>query len=387
MRIFHFSESAFHHLPEEEDYTSVRVSLPNRYYDPKIGADLYHRYLDEWLIADDLGLDVMINEHHQTPTCVDPAAPLLLSILARQSKKARLLILGNPIANRNQPVRVAEEMAMIDVISRGRLECGFVRSVPYEVPAANSNPNRMTERMYEALDLIKAAWTHHDGPFSFEGRFHHHRMVNIWPRPWQQPHPPIWISSTSPEGSMRVGEGGYTIGCFHMGFDGTRQVFANYRKGWAKAGRPGPVPEDRLGYSALMYVGDTDAEGRAGAQKLLWYLSHNKLPIYFKNPPGYNSLDANVKAMRTGKVGTREQGFVPDLDHEIENGTVFCGNPDTVYKQIKKFYDHVGGFGHLLSMGQAGFLEHDETVKSIKLQARELAPRLAELKLTAQAAE
>ena len=96
-----------------------------------MGADLYHRYLDEWLIADDLGLDIMINEHHQTPTCVDPAAPLLLSILARQSKKARLLILGNPIANRNQPVRVAEEMAMIDVISRGRLECGFVRSVPY----------------------------------------------------------------------------------------------------------------------------------------------------------------------------------------------------------------------------------------------------------------
>ena len=387
MRIFHFSEGAFHHLPDEEDYTSVRVSLPNRYYDPKIGADLYHRFLDEWLLADDLGLDIMVNEHHQTPTCVDPAAPLLLSILARQSKKARLLILGNPIANRNQPVRVAEEMAMIDVISRGRLECGFVRSVPYEVPAANSNPNRMTERMYEALDLIKAAWTHHDGPFSFEGRFHHHRMVNIWPRPWQQPHPPIWISSTSPDGSARVGENGYTIGCFHMGFEGTRQVFGNYRKGWANAGRPGPVPEDRLAYSALMYVGDTEEEGRKGAQKLLWYLSHNKLPIYFKNPPGYNSLDANVKAMRTGKIGQREQGFVPDLDHEIETGTVFCGTPDTVYKQIEKFYNHVGGFGHLLSMGQAGFLEHDETVKSIKLQAKELAPRLKELKLTAQAAE
>ena len=387
MRIFHFSEGAFHHLPEEEDYTSVRVSLPNRYYDPKIGADLYHRYLDEWLLADDLGLDVMVNEHHQTPTCVDPAAPLLLSILARQSKKARLLILGNPIANRNQPVRVAEEMAMIDVISRGRLECGFVRSVPYEVPAANSQPNRMTERMYEALDLIKAAWTHHDGPFSFEGRFHHHRMVNIWPRPYQQPHPPIWISSTSPEGSARVGEGGYTIGCFHMGFEGTRQVFNNYRKGWVKGGHTGPVPEERLGYSALMYVGDTDDEGRKGAQKLLWYLSHNKLPIYFKNPPGYNSLDANVKAMRTGKVGTREQGFVPDLDHEIEAGTVFCGNPDTVFKQIEAFYNHVGGFGHLLSMGQAGFLDGPETVKSIKLQAKELAPRLAALRLKQVAAE
>jgi alkanesulfonate monooxygenase SsuD/methylene tetrahydromethanopterin reductase-like flavin-dependent oxidoreductase (luciferase family) len=387
MRMFHFSEGAFHHLPDEDKYESVRVSLPNSYYDPKLGAELYHRYLDEWLIADDLGLDIMVNEHHQTPTCVDPAAPILLGILARQTKNARLLILGNPIANRNQPVRVAEEMAMIDVISRGRLECGFVRSVPYEIPAANSNPVRMNERMYEALDLIKAAWTHHDGPFSFEGRFFHHRCVNIWPRPYQQPHPPIWISSTSPEGAARVGEGGYVIGCFHTGYDGTRQVFDYYRQGWAKAGRKGPVPEDRLGYSALMYVGDTDEEGRAGAKKLLWYLSHNKLPVHYKNPPGYNSLDANIKALRTGKVGTREQGFVPDLDHEIETGTVFCGNPDTVYKQIKKFYDHVGGFGHLLSMGQAGFLEHEETVKGLKIFAKKVYPRLKELKVTREAAE
>ena len=110
----------------------------------------------------------------------------------------------------------------------------------------------MTERMYEVFHLIKAAWIHHDGPFSFEGRFHHHRMVNIWPRPWQQPHPLIWISSTSPEGAIRVGEGGYTIGCFHTGFDGARGVFNYDRKGWTKAGRPGPAPEDRLGYSALI---------------------------------------------------------------------------------------------------------------------------------------
>ena len=387
MRLFHFSEGAYHHIPDEDHYESVRVTIPNKFYDPRTGADLYHRYLDEWCIADDEGLDIMVNEHHQSPTCVDPAAPILLGILARQTRKARLLILGNPVANRNQPVRVAEEMAMVDVISRGRLECGFVKSVPYEVAPANSNPVRMTERMYEAIDLIKAAWTHHDGPFSFEGRFFHHRCVNIWPRPFQQPHPPIWVSSTSPEGAFRVGEQGYTIGTFHTGFEGTKKVFESYRAGWAKAGRKGPVPEDRLGYSALVYCGDTDEEGRAGAQKLLWYLSHNKLPVHFKNPPGYNSLDANVKALRTGKVGTREQGFVPDLDHEIATGTVFCGTPDTVYKQIKAFYDYVGGFGHLLSMGQAGFLDYDESVKSIRLLGREVNPRLKELQLTMQAAE
>ena len=84
---------------------------------------------------------------------------------------------------------------MVDVLSRGRVECGFVRSVPYEIAAGNSNPVRLRERMYEALDLIVRARTTQDGPFSFEGQYYHHRMVNIWPRPYQQPHPPIWIPS------------------------------------------------------------------------------------------------------------------------------------------------------------------------------------------------
>jgi alkanesulfonate monooxygenase SsuD/methylene tetrahydromethanopterin reductase-like flavin-dependent oxidoreductase (luciferase family) len=133
MRAWHFSENAYPYLPPADTYPSIRVTLPNRIYHPAKGSDLYHRYIDEWLIAEDEGVDIMLNERHQTATCVDPAAPLVLAILARLSTKARLLILGNPIANRRQPVRVAEEMAMIDVISKGRLEAGFVRGVPYEI--------------------------------------------------------------------------------------------------------------------------------------------------------------------------------------------------------------------------------------------------------------
>ncbi len=140
MQAWHFSENAYPYLPDESTFDSIRVTLPNKYYDPKIGADLYHRYIDEWLIAEELGIEIMANEHHQTATCVDPAVPIVMGILARETKTARLLILGNPIANRNQPVRVAEEMAMIDVISRGRLELGFVRGVPYEISAGTSIP-------------------------------------------------------------------------------------------------------------------------------------------------------------------------------------------------------------------------------------------------------
>ncbi len=133
MKAWHFSETAYPYLPPSDEFESIRVSLPNRIYDPQKGAALYDRYIQEWQIAEEEGVEIMLNEHHQTATCVDPGAPLMLAALARVTSKARLLILGNPIANRRQPVRVAEEMALIDVLSHGRLEAGFVRGVPYEI--------------------------------------------------------------------------------------------------------------------------------------------------------------------------------------------------------------------------------------------------------------
>ena len=184
MKIWHFSETAYPYLPDPAGYESVRVDLPNRYYDPEKGAALFDRFIEEWRIAEAEGLEIMLNEHHQTPTCVDPAGPLLLTALARVTKTARLLILGNPVANRRQPVRIAEEMAFADILSHGRIEVGFVRGVPYEISPANSNPVYSNERQWEAIDLILKAFTSHDGPFSHEGRFFHARRVNIWPRPY-----------------------------------------------------------------------------------------------------------------------------------------------------------------------------------------------------------
>src|SRR4030095_4414342 len=109
MRAWFFSENAYHLLPDAREYDSIRVQLPNRFYDPKIGADLYHRFIDEWKTAEDLGLRIMVNEHHQTATNLTRGGPIVMGILARETRSARLLILGNPIANRREPVRVAEE--------------------------------------------------------------------------------------------------------------------------------------------------------------------------------------------------------------------------------------------------------------------------------------
>ena len=149
MKVYSFSEQSY---PDAwfEDAESLRVNLPNGHCDPEVAARLYNRYLDEWMLADELGLNIIVNEHHATATCMSASVHLTLAILARQTKRARLLGLGTPIANRNDPLRVAEEMSIIDVISRGRLEMGFIKGVPYEIVPANAKPVHVMDRLGSA---------------------------------------------------------------------------------------------------------------------------------------------------------------------------------------------------------------------------------------------
>lgn len=377
MQTWFFTEDAYPYLPDAETYRSIRVNLPNKHYDPEKGADLYDMYLDLWCAADELGLEIMVNEHHQTATCVVPAAPIMLGILARQTSRARLLILGNPIANRTQPIRVAEEMAMIDVISRGRLECGFVRSVPYEAAPANMLPFRGPERLWEAHDMIVKAWTTHDGPFNFEGRWFQSRQINIWPRPYQQPHPPIWITIGSAGSAVPVAQHGHTAAVFLAGYPRIREIYDGYRKAYQTA--HGTVtPLDRLAYCALVYVGDSAKTARDGAEKVLWYMTSNKVPLEWSNPPGYHppAVAAQIMSGQRGGAGLPLQ---PKLEEQMARGNVFAGTPDQVFAQIKRLWEYAGGFGHLLMMGQAGFLSYDETLASMRLFTDEVYPRLKEL--------
>jgi|TARA_B100000809_G_scaffold60259_1_gene56805 alkanesulfonate monooxygenase SsuD/methylene tetrahydromethanopterin reductase-like flavin-dependent oxidoreductase (luciferase family) len=377
MKTWFFTEDAYPNLPDEENYESVRVNLPNKHFDPVLGADLYNMYLDMWGAADEMGLEIMLNEHHQTATCVLPAAPIALGVLARETKKARLLILGNPIVNRKQPIRVAEEMAYIDVLSRGRLDCGFVRGVPYEIAPANAYPYRGSEKLWEAHDLIMKAWTHHDGPFNFEGRWFHARQVNIWPRPYQQPHPPVWVTMGSAGSAAQVAQRKHIGAVFLAGYPGIRRLFDGYREGFLQAhGEEAPL--DRLAYAAIVCVGENEKEAENGTEKLLWYIRSNKVAPQFNNPPGYHppAVSANIiRGPRPGEPDRRD----PRLETQKARGNVFSGTPDQVFQQIKNFWEYSGGFGHLLMMGQAGFMTYDETLKSMKLFTEEVYPRLKEL--------
>ncbi len=376
MESWYFTEMPYPHLPALDKLDNMRVAIPNRLYDPRLGADLYHRYLDEYLEADDVGLNLMVNEHHQTATCLDTCAPLNLAILARQSKKGRLLILGNPVANRGDPVRIAEEMAMIDVISRGRLEAGFVRGVPYEIPAANTNPTQTLERVWEGIDLVTRAWTSHDEPFNYEGRFFHRRIVNVWPRPWQQPHPMIWVTGSSDLPNIRkVASHGFTFATFLQPHQKVKEMFDAYRGAYKDTGLPGG---GGVAYMPLVFVADNEKEAEEGARELTWYLYVKSEP-QFRNPPGYVDVSTNVQALKGAFAGRSEAMRARGMEFLREEGIMCYGTPDQVVKQIKTLYEKVGGFDHLLMMMQAGYMGNKRTISNIRMFAKEVMPQIKDL--------
>jgi alkanesulfonate monooxygenase SsuD/methylene tetrahydromethanopterin reductase-like flavin-dependent oxidoreductase (luciferase family) len=190
------------------------------------------------------------------------------------------------------------------------------------------------------------------------------------------------VSTTSASGAERVGAHGYVQATFLTGYDGTRQIYEAYRRGWRSSGRGEDVPIDRLAYAGLVYCGRSESEAYAGGEKLLWYLNANKVPRHFQQPPGYAGLAAEVAMLKGSGSSTQGDranfGRSMSVETAMERGILFCGTPDQVYAQLKEFYRRVGGFGHLLIMGQAGFLEHDETVLGIRTFAREVYPRLKE---------
>ncbi|MBI1847633.1 MAG: LLM class flavin-dependent oxidoreductase [Candidatus Rokubacteria bacterium] len=401
MQAWYLCENPYPFVPDDvlQGVDSVRGSLPNRYCDPKIAAELFQECLDEYLLCDDVGLNIISNEHHAGINCLYGASPLILGILARQTRTVRLLSLGTLITVRPDPVRAAEEYATADVISRGRLEIGFVKSGGSEMASGNANPVGIRERFWEAIDLIVKALSHQDGPFSWEGKHFTHRHVNIWPRPWQQPHPPLWAATGDIETAEELGRRGLINAIFLRGPEGTKRAWTAYRSARKDVGLPEPGP-DRFAYMGFTYVGDSDEEGVRVGGKALWFLNTGlkSAPQYSKFLPGQvppelaplvyrSALRPPAAVPHAGRQGgeskaasraPRALGKVT-AEQAIAQGLMFAGNPDTVYRQMMDFHAQVGGFEHLILMGRSGFMTHEEAEKGITRFAKEVLPRLREV--------
>ncbi|MCZ6605361.1 MAG: LLM class flavin-dependent oxidoreductase [Alphaproteobacteria bacterium] len=382
---FHLMPYAAMDMTERDKYPTAWMKFPNSNYNREDGRALYERYIGELVRAEELGFDgVGVNEHHQTTYGMMPSPIVIASILARETKNCRIAILGSAIPLRDHPLTLAEEHAMIDTISGGRLISGFVRGIGAEYHVFGSNPANSHERFHEAHDLIVQAWTR-DGPFAFEGKHYHFQYVNPWPRPYQQPHPPIWIPS---QGSKETIEWAahpdrkYTYLHTFSPLPATKRFIELYRE--TAAGYGYTAEDDKLGWAVPIYVAETDEIARAEAKEHIEVFRNKflKLPMEMLLPPGYLSL-ASMQRVMGAKAHLEAEAKIEIL---IDAGMFLCGSPETVRQQLSEYRKEIG-FGQLLTLLQFGTLPADLTARNMDLFAAEvMAPLRAEI-ATADAAQ
>jgi alkanesulfonate monooxygenase SsuD/methylene tetrahydromethanopterin reductase-like flavin-dependent oxidoreductase (luciferase family) len=364
-------------MAERNKHRSAWVLLPNSLYDPKKGADEYDSYINQLVYAEKLGFDIIaVNEHHQTAYGMMPAPNLIASALIQRTTTCKIAVLGRALPLVNNPMTIAEEFAMLDTLSRGRLIAGFVRGIGTEYHAMGINPAFSHERYLEAHDMIVQAWTR-PGPFEFEGDHYNNRYVNLWPRPYQTPHPPIWVPSQGSSETIRwaaAPERKYPFLVTFAAQDLVVRYLNMYRDQARQFGYE--ASGEQLGWAAPIYVAETQErareEAKAGAESLFNDYLYN--PWEMLLPPGYMSISSMKATVKMRKaLGSRPRTHT--IDSLIESGTVIVGTPKTVREQIEKVRDQTG-VDNLVSMLQFGVMSDELALRNMELFATEVMPHL-----------
>jgi len=362
-------------MAERKKHRAAWVVLPNSLYDPKKGADEYEAYIDQLVFAETLGFDVIaVNEHHQTAYGMMPAPNLIASALIQRTKKAKIAILGRALPLVNNPSTIAEEFAMLDNLSRGRIITGFVRGIGTEYHATGLNPAFSHERFQEAHDLIVAAWTK-PGPFHFESENYNFRYVNLWPRPYQDPHPPIWIPSQGSSETIRWAADPARKYPFLVTFSAQELVIRYLNMYRDQARELGyEASGDQLGWAVPVYVAETDERAQAEAKVAIESLFNEYLnnPWEMLLPPGYMSLSSMLRTMKMRKSLGSSAGR-QTMENLVASGTALIGSPKTVRDQISRVRDATG-VNRLVTMLQFGVLPNDLTKRNMEMFAAEVMP-------------
>ncbi|HXQ50925.1 MAG TPA: LLM class flavin-dependent oxidoreductase [Stellaceae bacterium] len=384
---FHF----FHLMPYpdlpadfRDKYSSVWVDVPVSLYDPAVANRSYGDYLDELEYADQVGFDgICVNEHHQNAYGLMPSPNLMAAALARRTSHAKLVVMGNSVALYNPPTRVAEEMAMLDVMSGGRLVAGFPVGTPQDtVFAYGQSPATLREKYREGVGLVLRAWQE-PGVFSFNGKYTQLRYVNVWPRPVQKPRPPVWVpGGASVETWDWCVENDFLYANLsYFGYLEAQKVMDGF---WASVKRHDVEPNPyHAGFLQFVGVADSDAEAERLYAEPAKYFYRNCLHVGagYVNPPGYTSL-ATIRAGIEGQVAriTRRAGSRAELatlgwKDFIDRGYVVAGSPDTVVDKLTELATKLN-IGHLMVLLHFGNMSRETTLYNTTRFAKEIIPRL-----------
>ena len=359
------------------------LDLSNDIYDAHLGADLYNRYLDEKIYAEEVGFDcLMLNEHHSTPFCMGGAMNVEASILARITKKARIALLGNILPLWDDPLWLVEQLAMIDMISHGRLISGWVRGTGRESVSHNIPPPYNWERFQEAHDFVVKAWTD-PGPFRWEGKHYQYRYVNPWVRPYQKPHPQIWLPGVISRDSLLWAARNripYIMLSTELG--PTRQAFDLYHETAAEMGyESGP---QNIGYLWKVHVDETDQMAIEIGRK---YVQGPSNPFLAGNEGIQNSaliqlpgLTSRTRVLPTRSVAPTGRGGALQRSYEdqLENYTITVGSPKTVIPKIRHVLEYLRP-GSIFFWDGDGAMTHEDSMRSLRLMGEEVIPAVREM--------
>lgn len=359
------------------------LKLSNDVYDPELGADLYNRYLDEKLYAEKMGFDgLMLNEHHSTPFCMGGAMNVEASILARITERAKIVLLGNILPLWDDPLWLVEQLSMIDMISRGRLVSGWVRGTGRESVAHNTPPPFNWERFQEAHDFVVKAWTE-PGPFRWEGKHYNYRYVNPWVRPYQKPHPPIWIPGViSRDTVIWAAKRRYPYIMLATALEPTKQSFDLYREVAREEGyEAGP---EHIGYLWKVHVDETEELAEEVGRK---YVQGPSNPFLAGNEgtqnqalltlPGLTSRSRvlpTINSAPTGRGGLTQQTY----ESQTENLSIVAGTPKTVLPKIRHVLEYLRP-GSIFFWDGDGAMTHEDTMRSLRLMGEEILPAVREM--------
>jgi alkanesulfonate monooxygenase SsuD/methylene tetrahydromethanopterin reductase-like flavin-dependent oxidoreductase (luciferase family) len=352
-----------------------RWPVPNRYFEPKQALDAVARCLDEVEMEDALGFDwIACAEHHYSPFNLAPNVTVLASALTQRVKRARIAILGALIPLTGNPVRIAEEYAMIDNLSGGRLVAGLLRGAAYEYLVYNVPPAESRSRFEEAWDLILRAWTD-TMPFGWEGRHYHYRHVSIWPRPIQLPTPPIYCSGSSRESGEFAARKRVGLGLAFTNLPLAAEAARFYRDKAAEHGWQ-PTP-DHIIYQLPVHVGETDA---AAFEQVRPAIEHG---VVSGGLVAANRLVSSSGFFGAGdaKLVKRFHDLAADeprsVEEAIERGVILVGGPDTVARQVTRLRQEIG-CGVLNLIFERGGPPQAKR-RSIELFAQEVMPQVRAL--------
>jgi alkanesulfonate monooxygenase SsuD/methylene tetrahydromethanopterin reductase-like flavin-dependent oxidoreductase (luciferase family) len=377
VKLYNFDLLAYPHVPKD----APRTPVPSNFFDPIKGAANYAEHLDEMTYCEELGLDgVVFNEHHYSSYGTMPSPNLIAAALSQRTKRIKIGVLGNILPLRDHPVRVAEEYAMIDCLSNGRLIAGFVRGIPAEYVWYGVNPEESRGRFQEAYDLIMTAWT--NSVWSFEGEFYNLKDCAIWPRPVQQPHPPIWIAARSAESIEWCVKRHLPCAQVYQTTGQIEDTF-NYYRSKAKEDGWEAQPDDFI-LCRHIYIDDSDKKAQEIAEPAMRYF----FSVYnrgFNDAINQTAADqqkllaklTSERSFNYFREGNRSRIDFSTLgwDDLVKSGYMIAGDPDSVARQIQDQMKQIGA-DHFMGMFHIGNLAHEKVISSLDLFKKEIMPRL-----------